>query len=95
MYLLRGNSHMESGDYECAIQSFKYARAQLGNRTSRPPLVVSLVNLVALPCNATEWVTMFDRFPDGGLMILQSRSNRVFARPSMQRVARWKQASLF
>ena len=48
MHFLLGTSRMESGDYKRAIQSMEHARAQLGNRTSPPPLVVSLVNFVLL-----------------------------------------------
>ena len=43
MYLLRGNKQMENGDYERAIQSFQDARITLGNRSCKPPLIVSLV----------------------------------------------------
>ena len=95
MYLLRGNSHMENGNYDRAIQSFKQAQAQLGDRTSRPPLMVSLANFVPLPRGVSTLVTIFNRFPDGSLMILQSRSNSVFARLFMRRVARKRHASLY
>ena len=47
---------MESGDYERAIQSFEHARGQLRNRTSRPPLVVSLVGFLPLPRNVSHWL---------------------------------------
>lgn len=48
MYLSLGSSHMASDDYEHAVQSFEHARAQLGDRTSSPPLVVSLVTFIPL-----------------------------------------------
>ena len=44
MYLCLGNSRMESGDYEGAIQSFELARTQLRPDTSHALLVVSLVS---------------------------------------------------
>ena len=44
MYLLLGNTHMESGDYESAIDLFERAHAQVQHCQNRLPLVVSLVN---------------------------------------------------
>ena len=44
MYLLLGNSRMETGDYNGAIQSFERARAQMRPHPSRALLVVSLVS---------------------------------------------------
>jgi hypothetical protein len=46
MYLLLGNSHMESSDYEGAIQSFEYARARMRHYGGQPLLVVSLVSFL-------------------------------------------------
>ena len=46
MYLLLGNSHMESGDYEGAIRSFELARAQLRPFPSQSLFVVALVNFL-------------------------------------------------
>ena len=43
MYLLVGDSHMESSDYEHAIESFERARAQTRHHMSQSLLVVSLV----------------------------------------------------
>ncbi|KAH0838774.1 hypothetical protein J3R83DRAFT_7149 [Lanmaoa asiatica] len=44
MYLLLGNSQMESGDYEGAIQSFLRARAHPRDHTGRLLLMISLVS---------------------------------------------------
>ena len=44
MHTFFGNKHMESSNYECAIQSFKDALIKLRNRTRQPPLLVSLVH---------------------------------------------------
>ena len=46
MHLLLGNSHVEGGDYELAIQLFEHARDKLGDRKERPPLIISLVYLL-------------------------------------------------
>ena len=43
MYFLVGNSHMENGNFEDAIQSFNYAQARMRRHTSRSLAVVSLV----------------------------------------------------
>ncbi|KAF8122511.1 hypothetical protein EV363DRAFT_1360163, partial [Boletus edulis] len=43
MYLLLGNSQMESNDYEAAIQSFECARAQIRDHVGRPFFVISLI----------------------------------------------------
>ena len=43
MYLLLGNSRMESRDYEGAIRSFEHAQAQMRPHSSRALLVISLV----------------------------------------------------
>ena len=48
MYLLLGNSHMESSDYEGAIQSFEHAQAQMPHHASRLLLLVSLVSFVTV-----------------------------------------------
>ena len=58
MCLLRGNMHMESGDYERAIQSFENARIKLGNRTRQPPLIVSLVYPVLPLCLSFRCVAL-------------------------------------
>ncbi|KAF8555025.1 TPR-like protein [Imleria badia] len=44
MYLLLGNSQMETSDYEGAIQSFERGRAQMRHHTSRTLIVVSLIS---------------------------------------------------
>ncbi|KAF8123581.1 hypothetical protein EV363DRAFT_1356177 [Boletus edulis] len=43
MYLLLGDSQMESGDYERAIQSFERARAQMPHDIGQPLFAISLV----------------------------------------------------
>ena len=43
MFLLLGNKHIESGDYNPAIQSFEAAQIKLGDRSRKPPLIVLLV----------------------------------------------------
>ena len=43
MHLLLGNKRMESNDYEHAIQLFEDAQIKLGDRSRKPPLIVSLV----------------------------------------------------
>ena len=42
MYLCLANEHMQSGNYERAVQSLEDARIKVGNR-GKPPLMVSLV----------------------------------------------------
>ena len=44
MYLLLGNSRMESSDYEGAIKSLELARAQIRPFPSQSLFVVALVN---------------------------------------------------
>ena len=44
MHLLRGNSHMELGDFHGAIQLFERARDQSRSHTSETLSVVSLVS---------------------------------------------------
>ena len=44
MYLLLGNFYMDRRNFEDAVRSFKRARAQLHDHTSKPPLVISLVS---------------------------------------------------
>ncbi|KAF8548191.1 hypothetical protein OG21DRAFT_1489599 [Imleria badia] len=44
MYLLLGNSHIENSDYEGAIQSFKYAEAQMRNYMGAPLMSISLIS---------------------------------------------------
>ena len=46
MYLLLGNSRMESGDHMGAIQMFERARAQSRYRTTRALSVISLVSFL-------------------------------------------------
>lgn len=86
---------MESGDYECAIRSFEHARAQLHNRTSRPPLMVSLVNFPPLPRDTLSLVTVSDRYPDGNLTVSVSRFNSAFVKPSMQQVVQRRRVRPF
>lgn len=44
MHLLLGSSHMKSGDYKSAIQSFEHAQAQIRYCEGQPLLAVSLVS---------------------------------------------------
>ena len=44
MYLLVGDSHMECGNYEDAIQSFKHARTQLRPYPNESLVVASLAS---------------------------------------------------
>ena len=46
MYLLLGNSRMESSDYEGAIESFELARARLRPFSSQSLFVVALVSFL-------------------------------------------------
>ena len=46
MYLLLGNSRMESSDYEGAVKSFELARAQIRPFPSQSLFVVTLVNFL-------------------------------------------------
>ena len=46
MYLLLGNSRMESSDHEGAIKSFELARAQLRPFPSQSLFVVALVDFL-------------------------------------------------
>jgi lipopolysaccharide biosynthesis regulator YciM len=54
MYLLLGNSRMESGDYKNAIQLFERARAQMRPYTSRILSVVSLVSFLRVMLQRIE-----------------------------------------
>ncbi|KAF8554674.1 WD40 repeat-like protein [Imleria badia] len=44
IYILLGDSQVESGDFTAAIQSFERARAQMRHHTSRTLLLVSLIS---------------------------------------------------
>ena len=46
MYLLLGNTHMESGDYESAIDLFERAHAQVQHCQNQLPLVILLIILL-------------------------------------------------
>ena len=46
MHLLHGNSQVEGGDYERAIQSFERARDKLRDHKEGLPLIISLVSLL-------------------------------------------------
>ncbi|KAF8546059.1 WD40 repeat-like protein, partial [Imleria badia] len=65
MYLLLGNSQMETSDYEGAIQSFEHARDQMRYHTSRPLFVVSLIS---------GW-----KFDDLGIMIRRHLCEALYA----------------
>ena len=76
MYLLLGNWHLDSGDYERAAQALENSRAQLEDRMSRPPSVVSLVNLLPLLRGALK--SIFGRYLDGSLTISALRFDSDF-----------------
>jgi hypothetical protein len=46
MYLLLGNSHMESSDYKGAIHSFERAQAQIRNHAEPRLVTISLVGFL-------------------------------------------------
>ena len=46
MYLLLGNSHWKSGDYEGAIQSFQCAVARVQHYRGEPLFIISLVSFL-------------------------------------------------
>ena len=88
MYLVVGNSHMESSNYAGAIESFERARAPIRHHTSRPLLVVSLVGFSeGYDYNVSKLRTLFVRYLDGILMILTSRFGSAFVKHFMRRVA--------
>ena len=96
MYFLLGNSHMESGEYERAIESFEHAQAQTRHHRSQSLLVVSLVSSLTALLQYIKMVTFFIiRYPVGNLMISISPFDRAFVKPYMQQVARRRPASLF
>ena len=61
MYLLIGNSHMESGDYKSAIQLFEHARAQMRPYSTQVLSMISLASLlVGIPqCVKTVTIPFF------------------------------------
>jgi hypothetical protein len=65
MHFLLGNSRMESGDYNGAIQLFERARAQALYHPSQALLVVSLVSDLV---DILEPLAIFNRYLDGSLM---------------------------
>ena len=69
MYLLLGNSHMETGDYKGAIQLFERARAQTRPHTSQALSVVSLVSFLMAILHRIEHLAIFGRYLDGTLTI--------------------------
>ena len=87
MHLLLGTSRMESGDYKDAIQVFERARAYTRYRTNRGLSVISLVSFLWLSCNVSRPLPTVDRYLDGSLTILTSRSDSVFAKHCMPLVA--------
>lgn len=95
MYLLLGNSHMETGDYESAIQSFEHARTHMRHRTSRTLFVVSLVSVLTGKVQCIESLNVSDRSPDGSLIILESRFNSVCVKPCMHQAAPRMRSSVF
>ena len=54
MYLLVGNSRMESNDYEGAVESFGHARAQLRDHTSGSLSMISLVSVLMVYWSVAE-----------------------------------------
>ena len=72
MYLLLGNSHMDSSDYEGAIHLFERAQAQMRHYEDQSLLAISLVSFLMVHCNVSKSLTDSDRYPDGNLMISTS-----------------------
>lgn len=72
MHLSLGDLHVESSDYESAIQSFERARTQMRHHRSRPLLVVSLVRFLTALSQLDEIAHCLDRYLDGFLMTLAS-----------------------
>ena len=91
MYLLLGNSRMDIRDYEGAIQSFERAQVQMRPHVSQALSVMSLVSSLA---SISKWLTIFDRYPDGGSMTSTSQFDNVFVKPCIPRVASRRQGSL-
>ena len=59
MYLLLGNTHMESSDYESAIDLLERARARTQHCQNRLPLVVSLViSPLSVQCDVSKSLTL-------------------------------------
>ena len=95
MYLLLGNSRMESGDYKGAMQLFERARAQMQPHASQALSVVSLVSFLTAILRRIEHLTIFGRYLDGTLTILTSPFDNVFVKLCMPPVASKRQASLY
>lgn len=58
MYLLLGNSHMESHDYERAVQSFERARTQMKFYVGPPLFSISLVSfLPTISHHVEQWTS--------------------------------------
>ena len=81
MYLLLGNSRMESRDYEGAIRSFERARAQMQPHPSRGLSVVSLVSFLIYCSEMTHdrWQVSGWRFNDFDITIWQRLCEALYA----------------
>ena len=84
MYLLLGNSRMETRDYEGAIRSFEHARDQMRSHPSRALSVVSLVSsfpAVLLPIEMTcdLWQISGWSFDDFDITIRQRFCEALYA----------------
>jgi len=87
MCLLFGNSQLESDDSEGAIQSFERARVDMRYGSSWPFLMVSLVSFFSDILQRTEIAPIYDRYPDGNLIISTSQFDSVCVRPCLERAA--------
>ena len=84
MYLLVGNMHMESTNYEGAIQSFERARPPIRPHTNRTLLAVSLVSFLTVqlqcietilpPCQISGW-----KFDDLDITVRQRLCEALYA----------------
>ena len=84
MYLLLGNSHMESSDYARAIQSFERARPQSQHLTNQSLLVVSLVSFLTailqhIQINHPLYQISGWKFDDLGITIRQRLCEALYA----------------
>lgn len=95
MYLLVGNSCMESNNYERAIESFERAQTQMDHY--RSPSLLLAISLVSFSMTVLhiKLTRRLHRYLDGALMISVSLFDGLSAKPCMQRVVRRKQATFF
>ena len=82
MYLLLGNSHLESGDYKGAIQSFQRGVAQVQHYRGGSLLVISLVSFLTgvLPetAHCTRQITGW-KFDNLGITIRQRMCEALYS----------------